>query len=227
MKSKKIRVLKNAIISLLLIFVSLFSSSCIYDPDEAVNIKDCIEIKYVVQADSTTFYFYYDSAEHPIEEYELIKVDLNYYADYKTSMRKKTFVLVVPDDIKQEDNKTYFTVKINDALGKESVIASVSVYANYKTEKKTSNSRWWKYVITIVIALVLLFGLWSIYTTMCEACYSNTILPSFMWLGGLIIYIIVAIIITVYWGSGPGGIIIGGAILYFICTLIPFFKNRR
>ena len=145
MKSKKIRVLKNAIISLLLIFVSLFSSSCFYDPDEAVNIKDCIDIKYVVQADSTIFYFYYDSAEHPIEEYELIKVDLNYYADYKTSMRKKTFVLVVPDDIKQEDNKTYFTVKINDALGKESVIASVSVYANYKTEKKTSNSRWWKY----------------------------------------------------------------------------------
>lgn len=226
MKSKKIRVLKNAIISLLLIFVSLFSSSCIYDPDEAVNIKDCIEIKYVVQADSTTFYFYYDSAEHPIEEYGLIKVDLNYYADYKTSMRKKTFVIVVPDDVKMEDNKTYFTVKIDDALGKESVIASVSVHANYKTEKKASNSRWWKYLLTVIIALVMLFGFWSIYSTICEVCYSNSLWPSLMWLGSIIIYIVVDIIIVACWGSDPGGIIIGSAGLYFICTLFTHFKYK-
>ena len=222
MKTKS-RGIKCVIISLLLIFISIFSTSCSYDPDEAVNIRGSITDNIIVQEDSTVFYFYYESAEHPIEDYAVIKVSLDYYVDYKTPMRKKTFFIFVPDDVKYEE-QTYFTVEIDDVLTSESVVY-LSVLANYKTEGK-NNSMWWKYLIAIIVAIVLLIGLWSVYAVMCDACYSNSALPSFMWLGGLIIYIIATIIITSCWGSGPGGMIIGGAVLYFICTLFTYFKYK-
>lgn len=222
MKTKS-RGVKCVIIALLLIVISIFSSSCSYDPDKAVNIMNSVTDKVVVQEDSTVFYFYYESADHPIEDYDIIKVGIDYYVDYKTPMRKKTFFIFVPDDVKYEE-QTYFTVEIDDVLTSESVVY-LSVLANYKPEGK-NNSMWWKYLIAIIVAIVLLIGLWSVYSAMCDACYSNSALPSFMWLGGLIIYIIATIIITSCWGSGPGGMIIGGAVLYFICTLFTYFKYK-
>jgi hypothetical protein len=221
-KTSKIRVLSKILISVLLILVSAFATSCGFDPDEAVNISDCVTDEIEVKKDSTVFRFYYSSDEHPIEDYEIIRVHLEYYVDYSSLMKKKNFFLEVPDDIKFED-KTYFTVEIDDALTEESVVY-FSILANQKTE---NNSSAWRYVLTVIIAVVLLGVLWSVYMAMCDACDSNTALPSFMWLGGLIIFGVVALVIALKWGSGPGGIMIGGAVLYFICTLFTYFKYKN
>lgn len=221
-KDSKNRILPKILISLLLILVSAFATSCGFNPDEAVNISDCLTNEIEVKKDSTVFRFYYSSDEHPIEDYEIIRVRLEYYVDYSSLMKKKNFFLEVPDDIKFED-KTYFTVEINDALTEESVVY-FSVLANQKTE---NNSSAWRYVLTVIIAIVLLGGLWSVYMAMCDACDSDTALPSFMWLGGLIIFGVVTLIIALNWGSVPGGIMIGGAVLYFICTLFTYFKYKN
>jgi hypothetical protein len=199
----------------------VFATSCGFDPDEAVNISDCVTDEIDVKKDSTVFRFYYSSDEHPIEDYEIIRVHLEYYVDYSSLMKKKNFFLEVPDDIKFED-KTYFTVEIGDALTEESVVY-FSILANPKTE---NNSRAWIYILTVIIAVVLLGVLWSVYTAMCDACDSNTALPSFMWLGGLIIFGVVTLVISHNWGSGPRGIMIGGAVLYFIGTLFTYLKYK-
>ena len=222
MKTVTKRFLPNFVISMLLIIFFLFSTSCSFDPDEAVNIKNCVSEEIVVQKDSTMFYFYYNSEEHSIEEYDIIKVRLEYYVDYHTTMKKKNFFITVPDDVKYGE-QPYFTVEIDDILTNESVVY-ISVLANYKTE---GNSRTWAYVITIIIAVVMLAVLWSVYMAMCDAFASNTILPSSMWLGGIIIYIIITLIIGGLWGTGPGSIIIVSGILYFIFTLFTFYKYKE
>lgn len=222
MKFSGFRVLSKILISILLILTALFTTSCVFDPDEAVNIRDFVTEEIEVKKDSTVFRFYYSSDEHPIEDYEIIKVRLEYYVDYNTLMKKENFFIEVPDDVKFED-KTYFTVEIDDALTEESVVY-ISVLANQKTE---NNSRAWIYVLTVIIAVVLLIILWSVYMAMCDACDSNTALPSFMWLGGLIIFGIITLVIAFNWGNGPGGIMIGGAALYFICTLFTYFKYKN
>lgn len=222
MKFSGFRVLSKILISVLLILIALLTTSCSFDPDEAVNIMDCVTDEVEVKEDSTVFRFYYSSDEHPIEDYEIIRVRLEYYVDYNSLMKKKNFFIEVPDDVTFED-KTYFTVEIDDALTEESVVY-MSVLANQKTE---NNSRAWRYVLTVIIAVVLLVILWSVYMAMCDACDSDTALPSFMWLGGLIIFGIVTLVISLNWGNGPGGIMIGGAVLYFICTLFTYFKYRN
>lgn len=222
-KTSKIRVLSKILISVLLILlVSACATSCGFDPDKAVNLGGYVTDEIEVKKDSTVFRFYYNSDEHPIEDYGIIRVRLEYYVDYSSLMKKKNFFLEVPDDIKFED-RTYFTVEIDDALTEESVVY-FSILANQKTE---NNSSAWRYVLTVIIAIVLLGVLWSVYMAMCDACDSNTALPSFMWLGGLIIFGVITLIITLNWGSGPGGIMIGGAVLYFICTLFTYFKYKN
>lgn len=222
MKTTIKRFLPNFVISILLICVFLVSTSCSFDPDEAVNIQNYVSEEIVVQEDSTVFYFYYNSEEHSIEEYDIIKVRLEYYVNYYTTMKKKNFFITVPDDVKYGE-QPYFTVEINDILTNESVVY-FSVLANYKTE---DNSRVWAYVITIIIAGVMLVVLWSVYMTMCDTFASNTTLPSLMWLGGIIIYIIIALIIGGLWGTGPSGIIIFSGILYFIITLFTFYQYKE
>ena len=222
MKNSGFRVLSKILISVLLILIALFTVSCSFDPDEAVNIRDYVTDEIEVKEDSTVFRFYYSSDEHPIEDYEIIRVHLEYYIDYSSLMKKKNFFIEVPDDVTFED-KTYFTVEIDDALTEESVVY-ISVLANQKAE---NNSRTWIYVLTVIIAVALLVILWSVYTAMCDACDSDTALPSFMWLGGLIIFGIVTLVVSLNWGNGPGGIMIGGAALYFICSLFPYFKYKN
>jgi hypothetical protein len=222
MKIRKRLSLSKLILSILLIFTSLFASACFFDPDEAVNLKDSITKDIVVQSDSTKFYFYYHSEEHPIEEYEIIKIDLEYYVDYRSFMKEKDFFIIVPDDVQYDDQQPYFTAEIDDALTDESVVY-VSVHANYKKE---DNSRFWLYLLAVVIALALLIVLCSVYMVMCESMYSNSLWPSLMWLGGLIAYILLALLISSSWGTGPASIIIVGGILYFICTLFTFFKYK-
>ncbi len=227
MKAQKRRVLLNVILSILLVFTSFFASSCFFDPDKAINLKDDISKKVVVQENSTLFYLYYHSEEHPIDDYDLIKVTIEYYVDYKTSMKKKDFFISIPDDVKYEEGQPYFTAEIKDALTEQSVVF-ISTHANYKRENtKEDNSRVWEYILSIVIALVLLIIFWVGYSLLCEAFDSNTLWPSVGWLGGLVIYIIIAIIIWLNWGTGPASMILWGAILYFICTLYPFFKYKQ
>ena len=222
MKFSGFRVLSKILISVLLILIALFTTSCNFDPDEAVNIRNCVTDEIEVKEDSTVFRFYYSSEEQPIENYGIIRVRLEYYVDYNSLMKKKNFFLEVPDDVQFED-KTYFTVEIDDALTEESVVY-ISVLANQKTE---SNSRAWIYVFTVIIAVALLIILWSVYMAMCDAFDSNTAMPSLMWLGGLILFGIITLVIAVNWGNGPGGIMIGGAALYFICSLFPYFKYKN
>ncbi len=221
MKTKKRRAFSKVVLLMLLVLASLFVSACFFDTDEAIDLKDSISKQIVVQEDSTLFYFYYDSQEHPIEDYKIIRVNIDYYVDYKSRMKKEEFFLFVPDDIQYED-QTYFTVEIEDALTDESVVY-VSVLANYKAE---SSSRVWLYVFAVLIALALLIILCAAYTALCDANGSNTPLPSFMWLMGLIIFIVVAVVVSSKWGNGPGSIILSGGILYFLFTLIPYFQNR-
>lgn len=222
MKTRAKRVLSHIILSILLIFTSLFASSCFFDPDEAINIQDSITHKAVVQTDSTVFYFYYASEEHPIDEYSVINVGIDYYADYSTPMKKKNFLINVPDDVIFEE-QPYFTVEIEDALNNESVVY-LSFQANYKSED--SGSKFWIYALTVVIAIVMLVVLFSTYSVMCETFDSNSSPSSLMWLGGLILYVVVAAVIGALWGTIPSGIIIGSAVLYFISTLIPYFKYK-
>ena len=222
MKIKKSRTASVAILSLLLIFTSVFMSSCGFDPDEAINIGSYITDEITVQEDSTIFCFYYNSKEHPIDEYGIIKVSVEYYVDYNSWMKHKTFYISVPDDVKYEGEQPYFSVEIGDALTNESVVY-LSVLANYKAE---SSSRGWLYVLSVFIAIALVIGFCSIYMVMCEAYDSNTALPSFMWLGGLLIIGLIALWISGRWGSGPGSIVLCGGILYFICTLFTYFNYR-
>ena len=222
MKATTKRFLPNFLISMLLIIVFLFSTSCFFDPDEAVNIQNCVTKEIIVENDSTMFYFYYNSEEHSIEEYDIIKVRLEYYLNYHTTMRKKNFFITVPDDVEYGE-QPYFIVELDEVLTNESVVY-ISVLANYKTE---SNSRAWAYVIAVIIALIMLVVLWSVYMAMCDAFASNTALPSLMWLGGIIIYIIIILVIGGLWGTGPGGIIIFSGVLYFICTLFTFYKYKE
>ena len=77
------RVLSHILISILLIFNILFATSCVLDPDKAVNIKDCFTDKIEVRTDSTLFYFYYNSEDHKIDDYKIIRVNIEYYVDYK------------------------------------------------------------------------------------------------------------------------------------------------
>ncbi|MBR4419541.1 MAG: hypothetical protein IKT32_01550 [Clostridia bacterium] len=221
MNIQKRKILFKIIISTLLILTSLFASSCLFDPDEAVNIRDYVTENIVVQTDSTIFYFYYNSDEHPIEDYEIIKVKIEYYVDYYTRMKRKEFFIYVPDDVKYEE-ETYFIAEIDDALTNQSVVY-LSVLANYKTESKTRD---WIYIVTIVIAVLMWIIFSSVYTLFCDALYSNSALPSCMWLGSIIIYGVVALLISGGWGAGPAGIIIGSAVLYFFTTLITYFKYK-
>lgn len=220
---KKARLL----LSFLLIFASLFTSACFFDPDEAVNIGDSVTKKITVQDDSTLFEFYYDpAAEHPIEDYGMIRVTIEYYRDYHSTKKNKDFFFEVPDDISLGEGPS-FTAEIDDVLGEESVVY-VYVLANYKTESGTgSPSRFWLYVLAVVIAVVLLILLWSAYMALCDSHGSNTPLPSFMWLCGMGLYLVVAFVISIKWGNGPAGFVLGGAILYFICTLFTYFTNRE
>lgn len=217
----KNKLLKFSVFILLIVNL-LFASSCVFDPDEAVNMKDLVSYEPVVGKDSTVFYFYYESEEHPIDDFEIIKVELDYYVDYYTTMKKKDFYISVPDDVKYEE-QTYFTVEIEHALTNQSVVY-VSVAGNYKTEDK---SRDWTYVVTVIIGIVMLLIFCPLYTVFCDGLDSNSALPSFVWLGGLIIYGVVMLIIRANWGNGPGGIIIGSAALYFIFTLFTYFRYKR
>ena len=218
MKTLKKRVFSNILISLLLIFTSLFTTSCVWDPDKAVNIKDCFTDKIEVRTDSTLFYFYYNSEDHKIDDYKIIRVNIEYYVDYKTFMKKKKFFISIPEDIKYEEKQPYILVKIDDALTNQSVVY-ISIVANYKTENE-NRSRFWIYVLAVVIALVMLISFCSIYMAMCETFDSNTLLPSLMWFGGLIIYIIVTLIIAFNWGSGPAGVLIAK----FSLSFFPIFS---
>lgn len=218
------RVLSHILISILLIFNILFATSCVWDPDKAVNIKDCFTDKIEVRTDSTLFYFYYNSEDHKIDDYKIIRVNIEYYVDYNTFMKKKNFFFFVPDDVKYEEQQPYITAEIGDTLTNQSVVY-VSIVANYKTENE-NKSRFWIYVLAVIIALVMLIVFCSVYMVMCETFDSNSLLPSLMWFGGLIIYAIVTFVIATNWGSGPGGVLIGSAVLYFLCTLISFFKYK-
>ena len=222
MKNKKRRIASITIISILLILTSVFTSSCGFDPDEAVNIKDYISYECTAQKDSTIFRFNYNSEAHPIDEYRIIEVRIEYYADYNSRMRHKTSYIVVPDNIEYEGEQPYFTVEIGADLSNAPYIAML-FYANYKTE---SSSRAWLYVLSVLIAIVLLVVFWSVYMAMCEAYDSDTALPSLMWLGGLLMIGIIAFVISGKWGTGPGSIVLCGGILYFIGTLFTYFSYR-
>ena len=226
MKTKIRHALSKIIIIVLLIITTLFASSCFFDPDRAINLKDNVEKKIVVQEDSTIFYLYYHSEEHPIEDYGLIKVTIEYYVDYTTSMKTKDFFLSVPEDVQYEEGQPYFTVEIGDALTNESVVF-ISTHANYKKQNTSEdNSRVWQYILTVIIAIVMLILLWSGYTAMCDAVYSNKMPSALVWLGGAFIYVIVTIIIRINWGTGPASIIMWGGVFYFICTLFTYFKYK-
>ena len=225
MRKNKRHGFANLITLIVLIFTCLFSSSCIFDGDKAVNIGDSVSQKIVVQEDSTLFYFYYNSEERPIEDYQIIKARIEYYVDYHTSMKKKDFFITVPDDVQYEEGQAYFTAKIGDVLTNQSVVY-VSVHGNYKVSKSENASRVWEYVIASVVAVILLIVFCSIYTTACDAWYSNSVQSSLVWLGCIILYVVAAVIIGAFWGTGPAGILIGSGVLFFILTLFPFFKYK-
>lgn len=222
MKIKQKRFLSLLTISVILILTSLFTTSCFFDPDEAVNLKDSVSEKIIVGEESTVFHFYYASQEHPIEDYEIIKAEIDYYVDYHTSMKHKDFFFFVPDDIKYEE-QTYFTAEIDDVLTNESVVY-VSVHANFKTE---NNSRVWIYILAVVIALIVLIAFCAIYATMCDTFASNSAPSSWMWWGGIVIYAIIAFFVGSAWGTGPASIILSSAIFYFILTLFIYFAHRE
>ena len=225
MKLPKKSVLHKIILLLLLFATCLTATSCVFDPDGAVNIQDYITDEVEVKKDSTVFYFYYESAEHPIEDYGLIFLEIDYYVDYKTSMKKKDFLITVPDDI-QYGETPYFTAEIPHALTEESHVY-VTARANYKAEdKKTENIQIGKFVLSIVIALLMLIFLWAFYYSVCESCYSNSAPASAVWLLCIGLYVLISIIITKYLGTGPGSIILSSAALYFFCTLITFFTHK-
>ena len=210
------------LLCLLLLFASLFSTACFFDPDESVNIGDSVTKKITVLEDSTRFTFTYTDTQTPIEEYGILQVKIEYYRDYQTRMKNKSFFFEVPDDITYEELPT-FTAEIKDVLTDESVVY-ISVLGNYKQQ---SSSKFWLYVLSVLISLALLIILWSAYAALCDANGSNTPLPSFMWLGGLGVYLVVAFIVALNWGNGPGSIVLSGSILYFICTLFTYFANRE
>jgi hypothetical protein len=218
MKTSLFRIL----LTLLLLLGTLCTSSCIFDSNEAVNLKDSVQKEITVLKDSTRFQFTYTDLETPIETYDIIHVEIEYYRDYQTRMKTKNFFFEVPDDITYGEQPS-FTVEIEDALGDESVVY-VSVEATYKAE---SSSRFWLFVLAVIISLVLLILLWSAYAALCDEHGSNTSLPSFMWLGGMGIYLVVAILVAMKWGNGPGSIVFCGSGLYFICTLFTYFSNRE
>lgn len=222
MNNLKGQVLSTTIISLLLILVTLFTSSCFFNPDKAVNIRDCVTDKIVVKTNSTEFYFYYDSEEHPIEEYGLIKVEVDYYVDYTTSMKKKDFFIEVSKDVKYEE-QPYFVVEIDDALTNQSVVY-LSVHANYKAHQASTN---WSYVISIIIAIVMFLILCPLYTMFSDALSSNSLVPSLLWTGSIIIYVVVAIIVGSLWGTGASGFIFGSGVLYFIITLLTYYRYKQ
>ena len=209
-------------LTLFLLLSTLFTTSCFFDPNEAVDLKDSVQREITVLEDSTHFRFTYTDTETPIEEYDIIHVKIEYYLDYQTFMKKENFFFEVPDDITYAE-QTCFTAEIDDALTEESVVY-VSVLANYRAQ---SGSRFWIYTLAVIISLVLLFLLWSAYMALCDANGSNTPLPSFMWLGGMGVYIVVAILVAMKWGNGPGSIVFCGSGLYFICTLFTYFSNRE
>lgn len=84
MKFSGFRILSKILISILLILIALFATSCSFDPDEAVNIRNCVTDEIEVKEDSTVFRFYYSSEEQPIENYGIIRVRLEYYVDYNS-----------------------------------------------------------------------------------------------------------------------------------------------
>ena len=225
MKKNKRRAFARLLTWLVLLFSCLFSS-CVFDVDKAVNIGKSVEKKIVVQEDCTIFYFYYNDQERPIEDYQIIKARIEYYVDYHTSMKKKDFFINVPDDVQYENGKAYFTAKIGDVLTNQSVVASISVHGNYKVSKSENASRVWEYVIASVVAVVLLIVFCGVYTAVCDACYSNSVQASLVWLGSIILYVVATLVIGAFWGTGPAGILIGSGVLFFILTLFPFFKYK-
>lgn len=218
MKTSLFRIL----LTLLLLLGTLCTTSCFFDSDEAVNLKDSVQREITVLKDSTRFSFTYTDLETPIETYDILRVDIEYYRDYQSRMKTKSFFLEVPDDITYGDQPS-FAVEIEDALGDESVVY-VSVSGNYRAQ---STSRFWLFVLAVIISLALLIILWSAYMALCDANGSNTPLPSFMWLSGMGVYIVVAILVAMKWGNGPGSIVFCGSGLYFICTLFTYFSNRE
>ena len=213
------------VLLLLLLSICLATTSCFFDPDEAVNIKDYITDDVEVKKDSTVFYFYYNEAAHSIEEYGLIRVEINYYVDYTTSMKSKLYLFTVPDDI-QYGETPYFTAEIPHALTADSHVY-INVLANYKHADKTAETiHIWKYVLAIVIAILMLIFLWTFYYSVCESCYSNSAPASAVWLLCIGLYVLISIIIAKYLGTGPGSIILSSAALYFFGTLITFFTHK-
>jgi hypothetical protein len=210
-----------------LIFTCLFSTSCVFDVDKAVNLNNSFSVKYTIQENSTLFYFDYTSQERPIEDYQVIKARINYYKDYTTRMKKKDVFITVPDDVQyKEDGQAYFVAEIGDALGEQSVIASIMVEGNYKVSKSENASRVVAYVVASIVAVVLLIGLCSIYAAICSVCDSNSLMASLEWIGSMIVYLIATLIIGALWQTGPASIVICSAILFAIVTIIPFIKYK-
>ena len=227
MRQTKKRTFANLITLIVLIFISLFSTSCVFDIDKAVNINHSFTIKYTVQEDSTLFYFQYTSEERPIEDYQVIKARINYYKDYSTRMKKKEVFITVPDDVQyNEEGQAYFTATIDDAFTAQSVIASIMVDGNYKVSKSENASRVVAYVVASIVAVVLLIGLCSIYAAICSVCDSNSLMASLEWIGSMIVYLIATLIIGALWQTGPASIVICSAILFAIVTIIPFIKYK-
>lgn len=227
MRKIKKRTFANLITLIVLIFTCLFSSSCVFDVDKAVNLNNSFSVKYTIQENSTLFYFDYTSQERPIEDYQVIKARINYYKDYTTRMKKKDVFITVPDDVQyKEDGQAYFVAEIGDALNEQSVIASIMVEGNYKVSTTKNASRVLQYVIATIIAIVLLVVFCSTYSFVCSICYSNSLWPALVWIGTFIIYAVVILLIGGFWQTGPASINICSAIAFFLLSFIPYFKYK-
>ena len=221
MKTAKTHFLRNLLIVALLILTSIFTVSC-YDVDNQVNLSDSVTHQAIIKENTTVFTFYYENEETPIETYNIIRVEFKYYLDYNSWMKTKSFFFIVPDDITYGEKPT-FTAELKDVLTNQSVVY-LSIGANIKPE---TTSRFWEYFISTVIAFALLIFLCPLYSFCCEHTTSTSLISGLMWLGGLIIYGVVAYIIGSFWDSGPCSIIITSAIFYFLLTLPTFFRYKH
>ena len=228
MKHKKRGLFAKLVLSLLLLFTVLCTSSCGFDPDAAVDIKADTSCHYEVGNDVTTFYFFYESQERPITDYEIVQITIKYYPDYDTVRKKEKVEFSVAEDVKYDEQtgKPYFTVDVPYEFMEESYVTDVFVLANYTREVGGKTGRGWKTTVAALISVAMLVILSVVYTNMCEVYDSNSTEAGLMWLGGLILYGLAALFVYVYLGKGPGTFLIAGAIVYFLYTLIPYFKYR-
>ena len=216
----KKRICSIIILSIMTLLL-LFTASCNSNLDTGINISNQITNEAYTNNGSTTIHFYLKSNDYSFDDYQTIKVNLDYYVNHSSLMKYKEKIINVPDDLIVEGEKKYFVVEIDDVLTSESVVYT-TVMANYESEETSP----WIYVVTVIIAVAMCAILTSTYVTMCQNFDSDSSTSALMWLGGLVLYAIVAGIVGASWGLSACYIILGSGVLYFLVTLIPYFMYK-